>query len=117
MTPRASDDEDAEDDRRQATRRTVDAISLDGTPWQVKAAIILGAPTIFAGYLIYALVSGIVPAILSMQTTVTSLTAAVAEMKSDHQTAKQQNERILTVLRASCVNQAQDNPARERCLQ
>jgi hypothetical protein len=117
MSPRIGAGDEDMPDRRQTARRTVDAMTLDGTPWQVKAAVLLGAPTVFAGYLIWALVSGIVPAILSMQTTMSNLVSAVSVITSDHQAARQQNENMLRVLRANCVNQSKDDAARERCLQ
>lgn len=115
MTARVEDDDDM--DRRQVMRRTTDAINTDGVPWQVKAAVMLGVPSVIALYLVYALVSGIVPAILSMQTTMSNLVAAQGTIAADHQAAKQQNEQILRVLRAGCVNAAMDNQQRERCLQ
>lgn len=89
--------------------------SGDGMPWQIKAAFLFGAPTVFAGYLIWALVSGIVPAMLSMQQTMSSLVAAVSNITSEHSAQKAQNERIIAILQASCVNAAQSGADRERC--
>src|SRR5690349_1661412 len=99
-----------EDDMEQRANRR------DDMPWQIKAAFLFGAPTVFAAYLIWALVSGIVPAMLAMQTSMNDLSRAVASLAADHAVAKMANEDILSVLRASCVNDAKTTDARERCL-
>lgn len=93
------------------------AEATDGMPWQVKAAFLFGAPTVFAAYLIYTVVGGIVPAMVSQQTTMTGIVNALSAIMNEHSAAKQQNEQILRVLRASCVNQAVSNVDRARCLE
>lgn len=98
---------------RSYRRRSTDT---DGMPWQVKALGFIGVPSAIALYLVYSLVSGITPAVLSMQSTMSTLVISMNNIALDHAAAKQQNEQILRVLRASCVNSATDNEARERCL-
>lgn len=91
--------------------------STDAVPWWVKAAFYFGAPTVFAGYLIYSLVNGIVPTLLAMQNTMSNLVVAVNTISQEHVAAKQQNDQILRVLRASCVNAASTLTDRERCFE
>lgn len=89
----------------------------DGVPWWVKAAFYFGAPTVFAGYLIWSLVNGIVPTLLAMQNTMSSLVVSVNAISQDHVASKAQNDQILRVLRASCVNAASTSADRERCFE
>ncbi len=91
--------------------------SADSVPWWVKAAFYFGAPTVFAGYLIYSLVNSIVPSMLAMQNTMSGLVVAVGAISQDHVAAKAQNDQVLRVLRASCVNAAQTSADRERCFE
>lgn len=102
-------------ERRRHPRRESDTPS-DGLPWQIKAIGIIGVPSAIALFLVYSMVSGIVPAMLSMQTTMSNIVTAVGNIASDHVQQKAQNEQILKVLRANCVNNAKDAIERERCL-
>ena len=91
--------------------------TADSVPWWVKAAFYFGAPTVFAGYLIYSLVNGTVPTLLAMQNTMSSLVVSVNTISQEHVASKQQNDQILRVLRASCVNAATTTADRERCFE
>lgn len=97
-------------DRRLEARRDDDLIESSPLPWWVKAIGVVGVPSAIAIYLVWTIASGLVPAMAEMQKTLNAVAA-------DHIVSKSQNDNILRVLRASCVNQAQTNDARERCLQ
>lgn len=88
----------------------------DGMPWQIKAVGLIGVPSAIACYLIWALVSGVVPAMLSMQQTMGTLVGTISSITTEHAAQKVQNERIIQILQATCVNAAQTTIDRERCI-
>lgn len=89
----------------------------DGLPWWVKAIFLMGVPSAIACYLVYALVSAVVPGMLGLQEQVSRLAIQVGSVQTDHASQKVQNDRIIAILQASCANAAKDNFERDRCFQ
>jgi hypothetical protein len=77
-------------------------------PWQVKAIATLGVSTILALWFPYWLTNAIEPAIRDIQ-------QMLKEHVYDQTVVKSQNETIIRVLRANCVNQAANREDRDRC--
>lgn len=102
-------------DNQEGGRRVTDAGGVDGMPWQVKAVGIIGVPSAIAIYLVYSMVQGVVPAIANVQTTTNSLVLAMGELTKDHAAVRMQNESMIRILQATCVNAAKTNEERERC--
>jgi hypothetical protein len=88
----------------------------EGMPWQVKALGIVGVPAAIAIYLVWALVSQIAPAILSMNSLLSAHVAQMTTLMGEQTQIKNQNEAIIRILKTSCVNAAKDMVERERCL-
>ncbi len=88
----------------------------NGMPWQVKAVLLIGVPSVIALYLVWSLVHGVIPVLLQGQTTMNQILMAMQSVSQEHVSSRQQTDTMIAILRANCVNNSQTAEARERCL-
>jgi hypothetical protein len=100
---------------RHVGRRNYD-LGIDGMPWWVKAIGFVGVPSAIAMFLVWALVSNVIPVMLEMQKTVNTMAVQVATVSAEHAESKRQTEEMLKVLRGSCLNGAKSYEEKTRCL-
>lgn len=86
----------------------------DLVPW-LKPIVTLGVPAATAVYLTWALVQYVVPALQTGQNTMNTIVAMLGSQAADHQAMKAQNDQMILILRASCINTAKDVVERDRC--
>ena len=85
----------------------------NGMPWWVKAAGVVGVPSLIAVFLVYALASGHQATTDDIAKDVKAHAEASELHTSDSKAALDRIERIFRVM---CVNAAADSMQRERCL-
>lgn len=99
---------------RHGRRRSDD--SQDGMPWWVKAVSFFGVPSAIAIGLVYSLVNYMVPTMLETQKTLNTVVITLGAISTEHSYTKEQNERIIGVLRATCANAAKGDYERTQCM-
>lgn len=112
-------------DRRAGERRQQDARTIgltDNLPIWARTVAVIGLPGAIAIALVWKLMTWGDIAITGaagmkdIHDILASHIASQALMQVDQAQMKVQNDNILRVLRASCVNQAHDDISRERCV-
>lgn len=82
----------------------------DTSPWQVRAIATIGVPSVIALGLVWWVTQTVSP-------NIDAIKAMVVQHVSDQAVIRTQNEKMLKVLSGTCLNQAQTNEERERCIQ
>lgn len=100
-------------ERRQATREALEERTV--LPTWFKALFLGLGPSIACGYLLHALVSGIVPAMIKNNELLLQHMAQMDNLGRDLSSIKSQNETLIQINRANCVNNAKTREDRDLC--